>query len=242
MASQNNYQDVKQEYSSNNYLPSIAIVFYMILLSSSVVGQKLISVFDIVIYAGNIIFSITYMLVVCITELYGLKQAKKIIITGAICNIFASGYFYLMVKIPGATFWVNQDPFSKTILITANILFTSTIAYVVSEIANAKIVARLKIFFNNKLFIIRAIASTSIATIVDTTFMLPVIIKHSPDKIMVIYASLIFIKLLYSLVLIPFLWILVEFLKKNEHFPNNKEKVPFSSVYYYKKIHLINKN
>ena len=111
-------------------------------------------------------------------ELYGLNQAKKIIITGAFCNLFVSYFLYFVVKIPGASFWLNQDSFSKVTLVTASILFTSTIAYVTSEIANATIITKLKVFFQSKWFIVRAIFSTSVASILDTTFMLPVIITH----------------------------------------------------------------
>ena len=215
------------KYSS--YLPSIAMVFYMILLASSVAGQKLFSVFGLVISAGNVIFQISYMLVICITELYGLNQAKKIIITGAFCNLFVSYYLYLVVN-----FWLNQDSFSKVTLITSSILFTSTIAYVVSEIANATIVSKLQFFLKSKWFFIRALSASSVASILDTTFMLPVIISHSPEKIILVYSSLILVKIIYSFLLIPVLWILVEILKKKEPVFRNDTNVPFSSVSYIK--------
>lgn len=182
-----NYSDNGYGNKYSSYLPSISIVFYMILLTSSVAGQKLISINGIVISAGNIIFQISYMLIVCITELYGINQARKIIITGALCNLFVSYYLCLVVKIPGASFWLNQDSFSQVTLITSNILFSSTIAYVISEIANANIISKLKIFFKSKWFFIRAICSTSIASILDTTFMLPVIILHSPSKVVSVF-------------------------------------------------------
>ena len=220
------------KYSS--YLPSIAMVFYMILLASSVAGQKLFSVFGLVISAGNVIFQISYMLVICITELYGLDQAKKIIITGAFCNLFVSYYLYLVVKLPGVSFWLNQDSFSKVTLITSSILFTSTIAYVVSEIANATIVSKLQFFLKSKWFFIRALSASSVASILDTTFMLPVIISHSPEKIILVYSSLILVKIIYSFLLIPVLWILVEILKKKEPVFRNDTNVPFSSVSYIK--------
>ena len=61
-----NYSDVGYGNKYNSYLPSISIIFYMILLTSSVAGQKLISIFGVVISAGNIIFQISYILIVCI--------------------------------------------------------------------------------------------------------------------------------------------------------------------------------
>ena len=127
---------------------------------------------------------------------------------------------------------MNQDAFSQVTLITSNILFTSTIAYVASEISNAHVLSKLRIFFNNGWFFIRAIVSTSIASIVDTTFMLPVIITHSSSKVAMVFYSLILVKLLYSIMLIPVLWILVEFLKRKENRLEENVFVPFSSVSY----------
>ncbi|MCR9192825.1 MAG: queuosine precursor transporter [Gammaproteobacteria bacterium] len=224
-----------KQQGNNSYLPSISIIFYMILLASSVAGQKLISISGIVISAGNIIFQISYMLIVCITELYGLKQAKRIIITGALCNLFVAYYLYLTVKIPGAEFWLNQKNYSQITLITSSILFTSTVAYVTSEIANATIVSKLKLFFRSKWFAVRAIFSTSTACVIDTTFMLPVIIAHTPNKAVVVFCSLILIKIIYSLLLIPIAWFLVSLLKTQDPSLSDIMLTPFSSVSYLKK-------
>lgn len=237
MTSINNLSNTEQQ-ENNSYLPIISIVFYMILLASSVAGQKMISIFGIIISAGNIIFQISYMLIVCITELYGLKQAKRIIITGAVCNLFVAYYLYLTVKIPSASFWLNQSNYSQITLITSSILFTSTVAYVSSEIANATIVSKLKGCFRSKWFVVRAIFSTSIACTIDTIFMLPVIIAHTPDKAVIVCCSLVLIKIIYSLLLIPVIWFLVDFLKKQEPSLPDIRSIPFSSVNYLKKSNI----
>ena len=181
----------------------ISTVFYMILLSSSVAGQKLISVFGLTISAGSIIFPMTYMFIACITEVYGLKQARIVIFTGAICNIFVALYLYFVIAIPHAPFWQNQLTFAKTTTITAKILLNSTLAYIVSEYANAKIISKLKILLKGRWLLARAISSTSIAAIIDSTFMLPIIILNSPEKIFQIYLSLIFFKISYEICLLP---------------------------------------
>ena len=138
----------------------------------------------------------------------------------------------MVVQIPAVNFWTNQEKFSQIILVISSILFTSTIAYVASELINAKIISKLKLFFNSKWLFIRIIISTSVASIVDTTFMLPIIITNSPTKVAVIFFSLILMKLIYSLILIPVFWLLVEFLKKKEPVLANDSFVPFSSVNY----------
>lgn len=218
--------------NSSNYLPILSIIFYMILLSSALAGQKLILVFGMVISAGNLIFQLSYMLIACITELYKIKSAKSIILTGAACNIFVSFYFYLILKIPSPDYYINNAEFSKIMLITSNILFNSTLAYVISEFSNVFIISNLRILFKNKYFFFRAVISVTLASIIDTIFMLPIILSRTPENAFKIFYSIIFSKLLFSIILMPVLYILVIYLKRTDPALKENTNNIFSSVSY----------
>ena len=226
------YNNLEAKYG--NYIAPLAMFFYMALLSSSVAGQKLVNISGLIISSGTIIFPATYMIIACITEVYGLKRTKVIIFTGAACNLFVSLYFYSVVRTPYTIpAYIEQvDRFNIVTTITANILLTSTFAYIVSEYVNAKIIAKLKILLNGRWFLIRAITSIVIATILDSVLMLPIILYNSPHVIMRVFFSLISIKIAYEILLLPVLWVLVEFLKKKEGFYGNEVQIPFSSVSY----------
>lgn len=218
--------------TQSNYTPQISMFFYMILLGSCVAGQKLISFFGLIISAGSLIFPISYMLVACITEVYGFRKSRKIIFMGAACNLIISAYLFLIIKIPHAPFWHNAESFSRTTFITATILLNSTVAYLVSEYMNAKVISKLKTLLNGRILLFRAIASTSTAAIIDSTFMLPIILKNSPEKVGTVFVSLILFKISYEIALLPSLWVLVDFLKRKESVQANKQIIPFSSVSY----------
>jgi queuosine precursor transporter len=219
-----------QKTNNEKYLISVCMIFYMLLLSASIAGQKLLSVFGVVFSAGSLIFPITYMTIACITEVYGLKRARQVIITGAFCNLFVSGYLFVVIKVPHASFWVNQAAFEKINLTTSSILLMSTVAYLASEYVNAKIIAKLKILLQGKWLLGRAITSTAIAAIVDSTLMLPIIFFNSPNVILKIFFTLITLKILYEIALLPFYWLTVEFLKKEESTTQDVEPEPYSSV------------
>lgn len=217
------------DFKHSKYIAQIAMCFYTIIIAASIAGQKIISIMEFVISAGTLIFPISYMLISCITELYGLKKAKQIIFTGALCNIFISLYLYLVIKIPQVSFWENQEPFSKINYTTSKILLTSTFAYLASEYINAFVISKLKFLLKGRWLLGRAITSTSIATIADSIFMLPIIFHNTPNAVLKIFISLIFFKITYEILLLPVLWIIVELLKKKE-FINNTDLIPFSSV------------
>ena len=216
----------------SNFIAPISMFFYMILLVSSIGGQKLISFFNFTISSGTIIFPITYTIIAIITEIYGFKKAKIVIFSGAVCNLLVSSYLYFIIKLEPSPVWLNQESFEKTNLITSQILLNSTFAYVVSEYSNAKILYKLKVMMRGKLLILRALISTSLASVIDTLFMLPIIINKSPKHIFYILSSLILIKIIYSLILLPFLSKAVNFLRKREGIYANKTLMPFSSVSY----------
>lgn len=84
-----------------NCLPILSIIFYAISIASNITGQKLIAFNGsvIVISIGTIIYPLTYLTGVIITELYGFKQTKIIIFTSCVCNIFIALFFYLWVQV-----------------------------------------------------------------------------------------------------------------------------------------------
>lgn len=223
------FNKVDTKYS--NHLTSLAIIFYMVILSASLAGEKIISLLGFAISAGNLILPLTYMIIACVTEVYGFKQARTIIITGAFCNVFVSIYLYGVIALPSAPFWHNDNMFIESSTIVANILLSSTIAYLASELLNAILLSWLRGLTKGKFLLPRALTSTSLAIIIDTTFMLPVIFSYSPHHVASVYGSIILFKVIYEVILLIPLWGLSQFLKHKEW---GDTLTPFSSVTYIK--------
>ena len=215
-----------------NYLSILSIIFYAVSLSSCIAGQKLILINNNVISVGLMVFPITYFIGAMITELYGFKQTKIIIITSATCNIIISLYFYLTITLEPFYLWPLQNHYEIFLTKTCWILITSSVAYTSSEYINATILSKLNIITKGQFLLLRAIASISIAIIIDAFLMLPVIIINSSATISNVIFSLIFYKLIYILTAMPLFVLLTNAIKIKDNADATRNNTHLSSVNY----------
>lgn len=222
----------------NLYSSSLAMVFYMALLGSSIVGQKLVIIFGLTISAGNILFPFTYAIILVAIQCYGVKQARMIIITGGICNLFIALFFFISIQVEPALSWKNQKIYEHFLSRSSYIIFHSTIAYFISEMTNIYVFTYFKRSLPNIGIISQAAISNFSAILIDTTIFIPVIFKYSKEQVIYVFASLVAFKLFLSLTLLPLVKLASKFLTKAEgtgkETPENV--IPFSSMEYIKKI------
>ena len=76
----------KKELYSEIFL-FISILFITCILVSNILASKIITMFGISMTGGVLVFPITYIIGDVLTEIYGYKKSKKIIIYGFICNL-----------------------------------------------------------------------------------------------------------------------------------------------------------
>lgn len=76
----------KQYYYSSTFL-FIVVIFISCILISNILASKIIFIFGFSMTGGVLVFPITYILGDVITEVYGFKNSKKVIIYGFICNL-----------------------------------------------------------------------------------------------------------------------------------------------------------
>ena len=69
----------------------VAGIFVTTLVVSNIIAVKLVEVSGRVFDAGNILFPLAYLLGDVLTEVYGFKAARRIIILGFACNLLAVG-------------------------------------------------------------------------------------------------------------------------------------------------------
>ena len=80
-----------------------------------------------------------------LTEVYGFRRARAVIWLGFLCNLLAVGAFWVGGLLPAAGFWQENEAAYETILgQTPRILAASLAAYLVGELANSMVLARMK--------------------------------------------------------------------------------------------------
>lgn len=147
---------------------AITGLFVACLITANIIAVKLIHVFGLLLPAAVIIFPLSYLLADVLTEVYGYRQARKVIWLGFACNLLAVIAIWISLLLPVAGFWDGQAAFEQTLGATPRILAASFLAYLVGEFANAYVLARMKIVTRGRWLWTRTIGSTLVGQGLDS--------------------------------------------------------------------------
>jgi uncharacterized integral membrane protein (TIGR00697 family) len=225
------------------YLDALTTAFVVILLVSNLVAQKIcvigpfgvgkwsIGPFDV--SGAILLFPITYIFGDVFTEVYGFAASRRAIWLG----FFGTALLYfigsLVIAMPAAPGWQNQQAFSTVFGFIPRILAASLIAFWAGEFANSYTMARLKIFTNGRALWTRTIGSTVVGQAVDTVLVIALTFGgiypiHTLINIMITGYSL---KVAYEVVATPLTYLVINGLKRVEHsdpFDRHESFNPFS--------------
>jgi len=95
-----------QKYSS--WFVLVVAIFVTCLITANITAVKLVTVFGFVLPAGIIIFPISYIFGDILTEVYGYRQARRVIWLGFFCNLIAVVAIWVGQVLPPASFWDGQ--------------------------------------------------------------------------------------------------------------------------------------
>tara|TARA_R110000764_G_scaffold152633_3_gene240425 strand:- start:2381 stop:3085 length:705 start_codon:yes stop_codon:yes gene_type:complete len=210
----------------DKWLVFFSLSLFSILSASSLVGQKPIKIYFLVISSGTLLFSFAYWIVALITILYGYKAARNIINITTLCDFFITGIIYFSLQLPNPEFWNDHEAYSLVMNKIIYISFISTVSYYVCEMLNATILFYLCNKFYNVINLYYCVfISTSIAIILDTSFMIPVMLKSSQTTLLVIqkFISIIMSKLFFECCLILLLPYLCYYIINNINAKNIKK-------------------
>jgi uncharacterized integral membrane protein (TIGR00697 family) len=146
----------------------IVAIFITCLITANITAVKLVAVFGLVVPAGIVIFPISYVCGDVLTEVYGYRQARRVIWLGFLCNFLTVIAIWLGQLLPAAPFWKGQDAYERILGYTPRLLVASFLAYLVGEFANAFVLARLKIATQGRWLWTRTIGSTLVGQGLDS--------------------------------------------------------------------------
>jgi len=148
-------------------LAAIMITSY---LTANIMAVKLISVFGLTLFdAGTITFPISYLLGDVITEVYGFKNARRLIFLTFFCNIFLVAATSVGLLLPSPAFAAEvSSAYSTVFLVVPRILLASLVAFFAGELSNAWFMGRIKKWTKGKFLFVRTIGSSAIGYLIDT--------------------------------------------------------------------------
>lgn len=146
----------------------IVALFVTCLIAANITAVKLVTLFGLLLPAAIIIFPVSYILGDVLTEVYGYRQARKVIWLGFLCNLIVVAAIWFGQLLPAASFWDGQAAYERILGYAPRILMASFLAYLVGEFANAFVMAKMKIATRGRWLWTRTVGSTLVGQGLDS--------------------------------------------------------------------------
>ncbi len=147
---------------------TLVALFVTCLIAANITAVKLISLYGLLLPAAIVIFPVSYILGDVLTEVYGFRQARRVIWLGFLCNLIVVAAIWIGLVLPAASFWDGQEAYERILGAAPRILAASFLAYLVGEFANAFVLAKMKIATEGRYLWARTIGSTLVGQGLDS--------------------------------------------------------------------------
>jgi uncharacterized integral membrane protein (TIGR00697 family) len=196
---------------------AVAGVFVTALVVSNIIAVKLVEVSGRVFPAGLVIFPLSYLLGDVLTEVYGIRAARRVIWLGFACNLLAVGAIQAAIHLPAADFWHENEAAYEQILGTTWRLFLASLAaYVVGELANAYVLAAMKGATGGRWLWTRTIGSTIVGEGLDSAIFITIAFAGTSAALANPIVTTWLIKVGWETLATPLTYAVVGYLKRTE--------------------------
>lgn len=196
----------------------VTVLFVAALIASNIIAVKLIVVSGRVLPAAIIVFPLSYIIGDVLTEVYGYRQARRVIWLGFLANLFVVVAIWLGGLLPAASFWDGQEAYERILGLVPRIMAASFLAYLLGEFANAYILAKIKIAMQGRLLWVRTIASTIVGQGIDSGVFITLAFAGTiPASVLIeLIITQWLVKTAYEAAATPLTYVTVGFLKRRE--------------------------
>ncbi len=206
----------------------IAALFITSLIVANIIAAKLISLgigpYSIgplelpgPLPAAIIIFPLSYIFGDILTEVYGYRQARRVIWLGFLCNGVAVLAFWLGGLIPAQNTAVGEA-YEVILGYTPRLLAASFAAYLVGEFANSFVLAKMKVKTQGRFLWARTIGSTVVGQGLDAAVFIAIAFGGTLPAVALgsIIVTHWLVKTGYEVVATPVTYATVGYLKRKE--------------------------
>jgi queuosine precursor transporter len=214
------------------YLDLLTTAFVVILLVSNLVAQKICMIGPFAVSGAILLFPVTYIFGDVFTEVYGFAASRRAIWLGTFGTALLYAMGIMVIALPGAPGWKNQQAFEVVFGFLPRIQTASLIAFWAGDFANSYTMARMKLLTNGKMLWTRTVGSTVVGQAVDTTLVIVLTYagKYPVGTLGNMIATGYLLKVGYEVAATPLTYLVVGWLKSAEHadaFDRNEDFNPF---------------
>lgn len=118
---------------AGNYLALLACVYSGSLVLAAVLASKIIAVGGLVVPAGVLAYSLTFLITDVISEIWGKERAQTVVVGGFITLVLVFVLTGISIIWPPASFWPHQQAYETILGSSARIMVASLTAYLFSQ-------------------------------------------------------------------------------------------------------------
>lgn len=216
------------------YYGYLIALFVGVMLISNVTGTKGVLLFPdlsfelwflsmdgLVTDGAFLLFPLAYVLGDVISEVYGFKAMRRVVLSGFAVLALAALSFSLTVQLPPADFYENQDAFEAVAGVIPQFFLADLAGYVVGELLNSYVLVWMKRRTGERSLWARLLGSTVVGQLADTlvfcTIAAPALgmVLGSGDYWNYVVIGFVW-KTLVEAVLLPVTYVVIAWIKKRE--------------------------
>lgn len=203
----------------NTLYTTIVAAFSVILVIANVISAKMVLIpyLNLILPVGLIAYPLTFLLSDLVTEIFGQKLSKRMVFIALGMNLLSLGIIYVSLHLPG----LNQDEdrvFAAIMGLSGLRIFASLTAYLISQVLDITLYAKIKSWTGTPLLWVRTNVSTCISQLVDTAVVDIIYLwwglGMQMSEMMPIMLSSYAYKAVFSVLTTPIFYICVSFLNK----------------------------
>ena len=160
----------KNRARGNMPLIVITALFITCYLVSNIMAVKVIGFFDLFYFdAGTITFPFAYMLGDVLTEIWGYKTTRNVILTTLLCNILLVVCTQIGVWLPSPNYLdETANAYNHIFSYVPRIVIGSLVGFLLGELSNAWLMERIKRGTKGRFLWVRTIGSSVVGYMFDT--------------------------------------------------------------------------
>lgn len=161
---------LKNRVRYSNALLIVSTVFVTLYLVSNIMAVKVIGLLDLFYFdAGTITFPFAYMLGDVLTEVWGFRTARKVIIMTFVCNVILVVCTQVGVWLPSPDYLSGTaDAYNQVFTYVPRIVIGSLVGFLLGELSNAWVMERIKIRMKGRRLWVRTIGSSMVGYVFDS--------------------------------------------------------------------------
>ena len=186
--------------------------FCALIIISNILGTKTLKFEFIMLPCSILTFPMLFIINDILSEIYGFKMTKNVILLGFALNIMAVVFYSIAIILPSNS--TNSDAFATILGTTPRLFIAGLVSYILSNLINSKIMVKLKEKYYNLLFV-RCITSTAVGEAIDSIIFITTAFYgvFSNELIITMICCQVVFKVLYEFIIYPVTRIVIHYIR-----------------------------